>query len=774
MSIVYIDTETCGLTGPIVLLQWAEDDGPIELHSVFTSPVEETLELIEKIVDSEVCGFNLSFDWFHICQTYTTLIQFPDCSVDPIDYIDEYAEYEEKGRFGNCIKPVAACDIMLHARKGPYQSTMNRDDIRIKRVPTALAWELCAELDRRIPLNDVYFARKADPSRRWDVYDVRDEMGNIEVDFKDVVLKFAPSSALKALAQDALGYKTESIKMFADVEPPKESFPKEFGYAPFAKAIGVPGRWNGAWPDYGKIKVHVTHWAYNRLAREYASDDVKYTRELYTHFGSPQPGDDDSELACMVGAVRWRGFKLDLEKIRELKKRAIGFVENVKSRYNFNSHAVCRTYMEQVLSETEQLVLRVDNKITTKGPVLEQIARWKEETVCLDCQGQGCKKCEDGLVKSDAKHPAAIRAQEILDARHAQKEVELYDKLLLAGRFHADLNVIGTRSSRMSGTGGVNAQGIRRANETRECFLLADGGLILCGGDFAGFEVNLADAVYKDPKLRNELETGKKIHGLFGTYLFPGKSYEEILATKGLEAEKDIYTRSKNGVFALLYGGMAYTLVNRVGITAEAAEEAYQRWVSTYKVWGEERQKIFDMFCSMRQPGGIGTKVEWHEPADYIESLFGFRRYFSLENKICKALFTLAEDPPKRWQSLHIKVTRRDREQSACGALRSALFAAAFAVQAANMRAAGNHVIQSSGAQLCKMLQRRLWDLQPQGINRWRVQPLNVHDEIMCPAVSLVIPEIRETVEAFIEEYRKDVPLLAIDWSDKLDSWAGK
>jgi hypothetical protein len=771
---IYLDTETCGLHGPIVLLQWAEDDGPINLHSVFTSPIEETIELIEKIVESEICGFNLSFDWFHICQTYTTLIQFPNWLIYPEDEIDQYAIYEEQARFGPCLKPKAACDIMLHARKGPYQSTMGRDDIRIKRVPTALAWELSKELNRRIPLKEVYFARKKDRSKRWDIFDIKDEMGNIETDFKDIVLKFAPSSALKALAQDALGYKTEEIKLFADIEPPEKAKPEELGYAPYALAIGRPGKWNGSYPDYGKIRVHITHWAYNKLARQYAADDIKYTRELYSYFGKPEPGDDDSELACMVGAVRWRGFKLDLDKVKELRNKAVGFVNNIKTKYNFESPKVCRKYLEQVLSETEQLVLRVDGKITTKGPILEQLAKWKQETVCDKCSGQGCKDCSEGLVQTEEKHPAAIRAQEILDARHAKKEVELYDKLLRAGRFHADLNVIGTRSSRMSGTSGLNPQGIRRASETRLCFPLADGDLHLCGGDFAGFEVNLADAVYGDPKLREELESGKKIHGLFGLYLFPGKTYEEILATKGLPGELDIYTRSKNGVFALLYGGMAYTLVNRVGISAEAADEAYRKWVSRYKVWGQKRQEIFDLFCSMRQPGGIGTKVEWYEPADYVESLFGFRRYFTLENQICKALFTLAEDPPKRWQGLNIKVVRRDREQSACGALRSALFAAAFAVQAANMRAAGNHVIQSSGAQLCKMLQRRLWNLQPSGINRWRIQPLNVHDEIMCPTVSEKIPEVRQIVKTFINDHKKDVPLLEIDWSDKLITWADK
>ena len=45
------------------------------------------------------------------------------------------------------------------------------------------------------------------------------------------------------------------------------------------------------------------------------------------------------------------------------------------------------------------------------------------------------------------KHPAAVRSKEILDVKIAAKEVELYEKLLLAGKFHASFVVIGTLSS---------------------------------------------------------------------------------------------------------------------------------------------------------------------------------------------------------------------------------------------------------------------------------------------------------------------------------------
>jgi len=281
------------------------------------------------------------------------------------------------------------------------------------------------------------------------------------------------------------------------------------------------------------------------------------------------------------------------------------------------------------------------------------------------------------------------------------------------------------------------------------------------------------DAAYGDPDLRKELEKGKKIHALFGVHLFPGKTYEDIMATKTLPESENLYGRSKNGVFCIAYGGNEYSLQNRVGISEKAANDGYQTWIKKYKVWGEERQKIFDMFCSMRQPNGIGTRVVWHEPAAYVESLFGFKRYFTIENQVVRALFQLGEEPPKEWQEIKMKVVRRERVQTACGALRSALFGAAFQVQAANMRAAGNHVIQSAGATLTKGLQRKIWDIQPSGANNWRVQPLNIHDEIMCPTHPQYVSEVTEVQKNFIEEHRKKVPLLAMGW-DRLKSWGEK
>lgn len=778
---ITFDTETCGYYGPIVLLQWAEDDGEIQLYSPWNERVEDTIELMEYITNHKggICGFNLSFDWFHICQMYTTLLQFKDKRIYPIDCINDYAINEEKARWhAPCLKPYNPIDIMLHARKGEYQSTMDRSDIKIRRVPTDLAYLLVSELDKRIELKDVYFDRKKDKKKRWQIMDIKNEFGDVNSDFKDVVLKFAPSSALKALAQDALGVDTESIKLFIDVEVPDRLRPNELGYAPFALAIGTPDNWNGAYPSV--IHWHVEHWEYNEHARQYATDDVVYTRQLYKYFGSPEPNDSDSVLACMVGTARWRGFSIDKEALIRLKDSAYEYYKKITGLddtgqykiFNPNATHSCKYYLYEKLNETEKIFVSG----STKAVILEEIASWTEEQVC-DCGGlvDTCIFCDGtGLIDSRTPHPAAVRAKEILDARHMKKEVELYDKLLLAGRLHASFNVIGTLSTRMSGRDGLNTQGIKSSKEVRECFPLADKDMILSGGDFNAFEISLADAAYGDPLLREELLSGKKIHALFGEQVFAPMTYDEIVASKDFSGDKDKYTRSKNGVFALLYGGQAYTLVNRVGISEERAEEAYQKWCTKYKVWAQERAKIFNMFCSMQQPGGIGTKVIWKDPKDYIESMLGFRRYFTLENKITKVLYQLAENPPEEWKTYKNRTTRRDREQTLIGASRSALFAAAFQIQAANMRAAGNHVIQSAGAQLTKYLQVDLWALQPHGIHSWIVQPLNIHDEVMCPVKPEYVKDVNDVVDKFVEKYKKQIPLLSIDWKQHISNWGNK
>jgi hypothetical protein len=440
----------------------------------------------------------------------------------------------------------------------------------------------------------------------------------------------------------------------------------------------------------------------------------------------------------MVGAVRWKGYKLDLDKLNQLKIDSEAMIQ--KDSVLATNPNVAKRVLLSVMDETEKLVITN----STKKEILQEIATWDT--------------------------PAAKVAQRILEARKAKKKLEVIDKLILAGRFHASFKVIGTLSSRMSGTDGLNAQGIGHDKLLRSCFDLAWEDMTLSGGDFVSFEVNIADAEYSDPKLHEDLLKDKKIHALLGQLFFPQYDYDGIMASKSSEDDK--YSKSKQGVFAILYGGEGYTLHNRLGISVDDAEAAYQAVIKMYPGIGVARKKIADKFCALSQAGGIGTKIEYKQPDDYIESMLGFRRYFTLENKIIKILFDLAQDPPSHWKDVKIKVVRRDRQQTVQGATQSSLYGAAFALQSANMRAAGNHKIQSTGAEITKYVERKIWDLQPIGVYKWLVLPMNIHDEIMTPTT--IPDEVEKVVSESVEHFRPIIPLIKIDWTKELKTWADK
>ncbi len=224
----------------------------------------------------------------------------------------------------------------------------------------------------------------------------------------------------------------------------------------------------------------------------------------------------------------------------------------------------------------------------------------------------------------------------------------------------------------------------------------------------------------------------------------------------------------------MIYGGDWNSLVHNLSIDPTLAKAAFEDFGKRYPGVSKARERTFNSFCSMKQPGGVGSQVVWSEPADYVESFLGFRRYFTLENKICRALYDLSRKPPKNWKDTSVKVVRRDRVQTAGGAVSSALYGAAFQLQAANMRAAANHEIQSPGAQITKSVQRNIWELQPVGIHELVVAPMNVHDELMTTTHPDYVPLVTEKVREGVERYREAVPLIGMSWFEDMANWAEK
>lgn len=774
----YLDTETCGLHSMPVLLQYAYDDGPILMHEFWRIPIQDTLELIEKIMQTDIVGFNLVFDQFQLCKIYTV---FSLCPTDwiPEDHIEEIALLEPQARFGPCVKPARALDLMLVAKRGRYQSLMDRKDIKIKKIPEAIAYKLAEHLESTVELDDIYFSRRKDKyAPRWAVRPSKDMPG-----FKDIILKFAASGALKVLAQHALKIPRSEILLHSDIEIDKKYRPKEYGWAPFALAVGKPGKWNWAWPEV--IKYHIDHWAFNPLARKYAANDVDYTRRLDKFFGSPEPGDVDSTLACLVAAVRWRSFKMDPDKVKAQRKAIKESIKGVPI-----APKVARIYITEPMEEVERMQIH-----STKKTILEELSQMPCDCT-FDSEIKECSICNGTKL-----HLSAIRAREVLAARQGKHRDKIYIKFQQAMyRFHASFKVTGALSNRMAGADGLNAQGFERLKAMRACFTLADDGFILGGGDFDSFEIMIADAMYNDPALRAVLTekfpcdcnkkrpdssynpdcddclgsgiTSKKMHALFGMEL-SGLDYAGVMATKG-DSIRDWYATGKAGVLSKIYGGDWHTLVRKQRIpedVAQAADEAFER---KYKGIGENRKLIIEMFCSMRQPDG--GKVFWHEPAEKVESLLGFPRYFILENSICRSFYNLAQNIPKDWQQIKGKVVRNEAKgkQTAAGATMSALFGAAFGIQSAAMRAAANHRIQSTGAEITKKLQCNIWVIQPAGVHPWRVIPMNAHDEVLAPALPQYVQEVKRIADDTVESYRPLIPLIKMHWKVGMKNWSEK
>jgi len=710
MSINFLDTETVGLHGIAVTIQLGN-----HIHHVWLNTRRSTLELIERICDSEVVAFNLTFDWFHLVKLYNLLINYDRDTLNPNEIYALEERLVRSGRHGDyALVPRAACDLFLHARVGPFQSLMvtEKDNVRIKSIPRSSAPEFIKLLPQ--PLRDIpaiFFHRDRVP--QWRVV----EATNGKPDFCDLRLSFKPSMGLKPLVAYVLGEKVIDFPLPDHLRLPD----RKLGWKP----------WGNGWLHY--LVDNVKYWSTDYTAQKYALNDTKYLEQLYNHWKPPM-NDVNSQLAICTANVRWRGFPVDHVKLQkrleQLKKAKEGVPTAPREAYRF---------------------------ITDGDPF-----------VAAALEGTNEKEHLRPFIKGSKNERAVQRAKTVIDARHADKRIDFLRKLEQSIHFFPAFKIVGTKTNRMAGTGGLNPQGISHDPSDREIFLLHRDGLELSGGDYGGFEVTIADAAYNDSALHSDLQSGKSFHGLFGSALYD-LPYDEVLRTKELDGEANIYNPAKNAGFAWMYGGESFRIAITARTSEEKAKEGMRRLGERYTKVKAKREEIKNRFCSISQPGGIGTPVIWADPDDKIESLLGHPRYYTMENFILKSLFDI--EVPSEWNDDRYYV-RRERSQTKSGCIRSALYAACFSLQQRNMRTACNHVIQATGAEICKNLQADLWRLQPQGCHKFRIAPINVHDEVNCEHLPDMREEIADVITKHVAEYRKHVPLLTLEWTWDAENWA--
>lgn len=793
MKTYFIDTESCGLYGVPVLLQYAIGRGDVVLVDLWRTPLEDMMNLIEDMVDNRTVAHNINFDWQMLQKWYNMLCWAKEnTTVKTMEElsVDDMIEAEWQSQRGFCLKPRAAVDTMICASKSDGQSAlMAAKPIYIRRVPKDYGQALADELTARTDLPWILFARKkVDPYAKWIVSERVDDEGNEDPQFVDVCLKFNPSNGLKELHKYLFDSKLDS---FDDIMPAE--FPVGEGFCPYVKPLMEKVNENGLYVDLkgnpvgrlwpSLIRDHIEFWATNKPARKYGENDIHMLRDLYEHFESPE-NDEDAVLACQIASVRLYGFALDLDSMRAERDNSVKFVADAP--INVNSPSQVKEYIAEALDPMEQLIVAKSANAEILEGIVKQFTLEEEED--CECEDQKfCVRCGGTGVVGPGPMEVAKRATLVEDVRKHKKRIELFDKLLLAGRAYPNFRAVGTKSGRLSGTDGLNFQGIDSSYLVRSMFTMCDPGEVLSGGDYDGQEVAIAGTTMNDERLLDEMRKGKKIHGLFAVDMFPPATYEEILDadTNGTDPMKPSrYKRAKAAVFLTIYGGTAMTMAERAGISVEVAEDALNGFIARFPGVGRTKTMIHDRFSAIHR--GDDNKMEYVEPSTkYIESIFGFRRYFNTEFKLQRMIYEFMEQVfdrdyngscqlIERIQNDERKImrnTKQMKEQSMAGALGSALIGACYSVGNGVIRAANNHLIQSAGRKITVGLQMAIWRLQPVGIHPFRVRPMSVHDEVAAVNGEDLVEEVTDVVRRTLDEQCEIVPLLQMDWGRYLPSW---
>jgi hypothetical protein len=821
MKTYFVDTETCGFHGVPITIQWAIDDGPVHLHHIWDESIEKTMLRIEGMVNNRVVAHNLRFDWFHLSKLYNMLQWALDelgpesRTMTPLELagVGFWADAEWNSQFGPCLKPAAAVDTLLCASKGQYQSSlMDAKPVWIRRVPIGVVNDLMVLLEteaQKLPW--ILFAKRARPDDpRWSASDCHDLEGNYDPGFKDLKLSFRPSKSLKHLAAFLCEHNVEH--KYEDIAFATQ--PIEEGYAPFVNLLtNDEQHWlyegKPTWPLL--LQEHVNHWQMDTDAQEYAEDDITMLRKLYEYFGSPQ-NDEDAIVACQVASCRLRGFDVDMDGVRRELEKSLKIVGT--ARLNVDSPKQVLEYVGQAMDSMEALCLAdgCDKKVIDKIK-LECNLDEREECSCVasgdeeDDEDYGdldlddecsttiidgvCQRCNGLGSVGPGPMPVVERVEHINLIRKHRKRVQLFDKLILAKRAYPDFNVIGTKSGRMSGAGGLNFQGVDHSPEVRGLFTLADEGWVLSAGDYAGQELGIAVTTMQDQDLMRDMMTGRKFHADFAAELF-GTTYEDIMESYEQHGDER-YGKGKSAVFLTLYGGTYKTLAENCGITEEQAEKGYNRILQKYPQIGATKKMITDRFSAiLRTPEGKMDYREVEEP--WIESVFGYRRYFHTEYGIQRSIWDLMKNLPPHWKEKftvvkkwangtpshreEIKVNRDRKDptrfQTITGAIFSAMSGSCYSIQNQIIRASNNHVIQSTARTMTVGMQHELWTLQPTGIHPFRISLMSVHDELAVVTKEHTVPDVLKKLEAKVAEQRKVIPLTSIEWFTGNKSWAEK
>ena len=724
MAKLYLDVESAGIKGPLHLIQYALDRGPVQIIRVSQARQEETLSLLRLLEPptTVVVGYNVGFDLWKLYQHYQPPAAW-HCRV-----IDLYQ---------HVLKSPPLCYFPLVGGKAV---------VRLVRVPNkylAAVEKILLDEIRSIlpPIAEPRVTRSRGPG-----------------EFTTVEVTVRIYAKLKLLAQLFLPpEEREEIINFDEVlchpgnfvwERPENletvrGF-KEDERFPFP-ATEEEARLSQALWEHNE---GVLDSAAGEKAIEYGRKDVEYLFKLEDWLesnGAVVEEDSDDVCTHVVAYTKYHGIPVDVRAAQILSEKY--------------SERMARLQADLGI-DPESPVQRLDLlKLHSYAPELIKSTS-AEHLQILAEEGDAGILTPEGVAMV-----GLLRAYKPLAQRRKQLEVITQGD----GRVYPDFVVLGTNTCRMRGRGGLNFQGISREGEIRSLFKTSQ------GGDFDGLEWCIAASVYQDAEMLRGLADGDDPHTRAVALLAPEKgTYSDLIAIKmdkkhpRHEEIKELRGKMKRINFGVLYQAGPHKIASELGCTPEEAEEKMEAcYFSHYKSLAATREKLVADFCTADFETWKKDSVA--RMGDRVVGVFGDTRWICFERHMAIFLWENADKFAEVAKGDETRVLRREAkgEQLIGQAIRSAVLGAASAIQKTVMRQLGNFSIQNAGARLTKCLMASIWE-------RHHIPIINVHDELDVPAgYEKEYEAVQETVEDFLQENREKIAHLSLSW-ERTTTWADK
>ena len=485
---------------------------------------------------------------------------------------------------------------------------------------------------------------------------------------------------------------------------------------------------------------------------KYAKLDILYLRVLEEKLNFPEI-DYNSELTHNGAFVKYYGFDIDFDKLDE----ALSFYTEKVERIEKVLQSINPRSAPQRL---ELLKKHFPLLASTSKATLQALLKLK------DADKEGLEKVRALLEYGPAR-------QRLLQIK-AVKECK-------TGKAHPELKIMGTATNRMSGTSGVNWQGIGAFEEDEEGKRVGLRTAILTPmvGDWSSFEVRIAAAVYQDDNLSKVVAEGLDMHSYTASIAHPliierlnelsipeNKRYEWV--RKHYKEDDNFVVKCRKQikavVFGIFYGAQAFTISESLGITESEAQRILDLFFRAYPGIKRYRDIIEEKFLTADTVNWSANSINKMEVS--LKDLTGFERRWDFEKKLSQIFWKLGHSQFRTGLSGQIVRDKNKGWQSIDNACRSAFLGASINIQSSASRQAVNFRVQATGSSIHKRLQAKLW-------SETRIGTLSIHDEVICITKGFDYDKVTEKIKKYEKDAGLIVPDLKFDYG-KTERWSDK